>query len=98
MFRRPTHDLTQFQTAMAQNLLTTRVAADSAQALGFSVVGVKAVLDSMRPTMFYKTMLSDKRPGQWQDVYHVPSTVGVLYVKFTNEGVKEFKLLSFKKK
>jgi motility quorum-sensing regulator/GCU-specific mRNA interferase toxin len=34
----------------------------------------------------------------WQDVYHVPSPVGVLYVKFTSDAVTEFLLLSFKEK
>jgi motility quorum-sensing regulator/GCU-specific mRNA interferase toxin len=34
----------------------------------------------------------------WQDVYHVPSAVGVLYVKFTADVVMEFLLLSFKEK
>ena len=34
----------------------------------------------------------------WQDVYHVPSIAGVLYVKFRNDAVTEFKLLSFKEK
>ena len=34
----------------------------------------------------------------WQDVYHVPSRVGVLYVKFTADVITEFLLLSFKEK
>jgi motility quorum-sensing regulator/GCU-specific mRNA interferase toxin len=36
--------------------------------------------------------------GVWQDVYHVPSPAGVLYVKFTADLVTEFLLLSFKEK
>ena len=36
--------------------------------------------------------------GYGQDVYHVPSPVGVLYVKFTADVVAEFLLLSFKEK
>ncbi|SHF41528.1 type II toxin-antitoxin system MqsR family toxin [Acidocella aminolytica] len=35
---------------------------------------------------------------QWQDVYHVPSAAGELYVKFTVDVVIEFLLLSFKEK
>jgi motility quorum-sensing regulator/GCU-specific mRNA interferase toxin len=31
-------------------------------------------------------------------VYHVPSPVGLLYVKFTADAVTEFLLLSFKAK
>jgi motility quorum-sensing regulator/GCU-specific mRNA interferase toxin len=34
----------------------------------------------------------------WQDVYHVPSEAGTLYVKFTANAVTEFWLLSFKRK
>jgi motility quorum-sensing regulator/GCU-specific mRNA interferase toxin len=43
-------------------------------------------------------MRSEQRPDQWQDVYHVPSAAGLLYVKFTDEGLKDFKLLFFKQK
>jgi motility quorum-sensing regulator/GCU-specific mRNA interferase toxin len=34
----------------------------------------------------------------WQDVYHVPSPVGVLYDKITADAVTAFLLLSFKEK
>jgi len=34
----------------------------------------------------------------WQDVYHVPSPVDLLYVKFTADAITEFLLLSFKEK
>ncbi|MBI5608932.1 MAG: type II toxin-antitoxin system MqsR family toxin [Deltaproteobacteria bacterium] len=98
MLRRPTHELAAFQAAMAARLRATRTAVESAQVLGFSADGIKATLASMRPSMFYKSMPSELRPGQWQDVYHVPSVVGILYVKFTDEGIQEFKLLSFKAK
>lgn len=43
-------------------------------------------------------MASERRPGQMQDVYHVPSRAGLLYVKFTDDGIAEFMLLSFKRK
>ena len=42
------------------------------------------------------TVYADHRP--WQDVYHVPSPLGVLYVKFTVNVITEFLLLSFKGK
>jgi len=32
----------------------------------------------------------------WQDVYHVPSPQGLLYVKFTADALAQFLLLSFK--
>jgi len=36
--------------------------------------------------------------GLWQDLYHVPSPAGMLYVKFTADAITEFLLLSFKEK
>ena len=33
-----------------------------------------------------------------QDVYHVPSPAGILYVKLSGDGLSEFLLLSFKEK
>ncbi len=50
----------------------------------------------MRRSEFYKSMTSfaDHRP--WQDVDHVPSPVGTLYIKFAADTVTEFLLLSFK--
>jgi len=34
----------------------------------------------------------------WQDVYHVPSSLGILYVKFTVDTITDFLLLSFKER
>jgi motility quorum-sensing regulator/GCU-specific mRNA interferase toxin len=34
----------------------------------------------------------------WQDVDHVPSEVGTLYIKFTADAASDFLLLSFKVK
>jgi motility quorum-sensing regulator/GCU-specific mRNA interferase toxin len=47
---------------------------------------------------FYKSMTAHADARLWQDVYHVPSPVGVLYIKFTADAVTEFVLLSFKEK
>jgi motility quorum-sensing regulator/GCU-specific mRNA interferase toxin len=94
----PTHNLDAFKMAMARKLRWTGVAQEGAAALGLDEAAVKATIASMSASMFYKTMESEKRPGQMQDVYHVPSRAGLLYVKFTDEGVQEFKLLSFKRK
>ena len=33
------------------------------------------------------TIISDNDETVWQDVYHVPSPVGVLYVKFTADAI-----------
>lgn len=94
----PTHELASFQNAMKGNLRWTGTARAGADALGFTADDVKATIAAMAPAMFYKTMASEKRPGLMQDVYHVPSRAGLLYVKFTDDGLAEFMLLSFKAK
>ena len=52
----------------------------------------------MQRNHLYKSMTSNIDHRVWQDVYHVPSPAGVLYVKFTADFVTEFLLLSFKEK
>jgi motility quorum-sensing regulator/GCU-specific mRNA interferase toxin len=98
MPQQPTHNLADFQASMQVRLRATRTAVETAQALGFTAAGIKSVVAAMRPAMFYKSMRSEQRPDQWQDVYHVPSAAGLLNVKFTDEGLKDFKLLFFKQK
>ena len=56
------------------------------------------VIQTMRREHFYKSMTSYADYKVWQDVYHVPSTAGVLYVKFTAGMISDFLLLSFKEK
>lgn len=41
-------------------------------------------------------MTSHADDREWQDVCHVPSSIGPLYVKFRSDAVTEFVLLSFK--
>jgi motility quorum-sensing regulator/GCU-specific mRNA interferase toxin len=43
-------------------------------------------------------MTSHHNAREWQDVYHVPSDFGVLYINFRADVVTEFLLLSFKEK
>jgi motility quorum-sensing regulator / GCU-specific mRNA interferase toxin len=52
----------------------------------------------MQREHFYKSMTAYADHRIWQDVYHVPSPAGALYVKFTADVVTEFLLLSFKEK
>lgn len=47
---------------------------------------------------FYKSMTSYADHRIWQDVYHVPYDDMILYVKFTQNVLSEFTLLSFKEK
>jgi motility quorum-sensing regulator / GCU-specific mRNA interferase toxin len=57
-----------------------------------------AIIGSMKRKHFYKSVTSIHNHREWQDVYHIPSELGVLFVKFRSDVVTEFVLLSFKDK
>lgn len=96
--RRPSHDLVAFRARCgdARRLAITTTALRSAADLGFGRVEITAVIRAMKPTHFYKSMTSYRDSRRWQDVYHVPWRQTVLYVKFTDDAVTEFVVLSFK--
>ena len=95
--RKPTYDLDAFKAA-AQEMRVTIVATRTAAALGFGRAEIVATIQTMQRKQFYKSMTSFADHRIWQDVYHVPSPAGTLYVKFTADAVTEFVLLSFKEK
>jgi len=96
--RSPTYDMTAFKAAFDEvdKLSVTGTAVRSAAALGFGRAEIVAAIQTMQRAHFYKSMTSYKDHRIWQDVYHVPSEAGTLYVKFTADVVTEFLLLSFK--
>ncbi len=98
--RKPTYDLTAFKAAFddVDKLHVTGTAVRSAAAIGFGRVEIVAAIQTMQRAHFYKSMTSHGDHRVWQDVYHVPSEAGTLYVKFTADAVTEFLLLSFKEK
>lgn len=98
--RRPTHDLAAFKAAFADDrgATITSTAIRTAAALGFGRAEIRATIDTMQRRHFYKSMTSYADHTNWQDVYHVPSDAGLLYVKFTRDAVTAFVLLSFKEK
>ena len=98
--RKPHYDLLAFKSAFSEEgkLHVTGVAARSAAALGFRRAEIVATIQTMHRRHFYKSMTSFDDHRVWQDVYHVPSAVGVLYIKFREDLVTEFLLLSFKEK
>jgi motility quorum-sensing regulator/GCU-specific mRNA interferase toxin len=95
--RKPTYDLDAFKAAAPQMRITV-VATKTAAALGFARADIVATVQTMRRSHFYKSMTSFGDHRIWQDVYHVPSPLGTLYVKFTADVVTEFVLLSFKER
>ena len=98
--RKPTYDLVAFKKAFAsvERLAVTGTALRSAAALGFGRAEMVMTIETMQRGHFCKSMTANTNPRLWQDVYHVPSQAGVLYVKFTADAVTEFLLLSFKEK
>ena len=98
--RQPTYDLAAFKAAFSrmERLAVTGTALRSATALGFGRAEIVATIQTMQREHFYKSMTAYADHRLWQDVYHVPSAVGVLYVKFAADVLTEFLLLSFKEK
>ncbi len=98
--RKPTYDLDAFKATFnnVERLAVTGTALSSASALGFGRVEIVSTIQTMQRGHFYKSMTAYADSRLWQDVYHVPSPVGLLYVKFTADAITEFLLLSFKEK
>ena len=76
----------------------TTSASKSAAVLGFVRSEIAETIRSMKPSHFYKSMTSYRDHTRWQDVYHVPWDGMVLYVKFTDDVLMEFVVLSFKER
>jgi motility quorum-sensing regulator/GCU-specific mRNA interferase toxin len=70
----------------------------TAYALGFDRTSIVAALQSLERSHFYKSRTSLANFRQWPDVYHLPWGDFVLYVKFTDDAVSEFAVLSFKER
>lgn len=98
--RKPTYDLDAFKAAFnsVERLAVTGTALRSAAALGFGRAEIVTTIQTMRREHFYKSMTAFADHRLWQDVYHVPSPAGTLYVKFTADVITDFLLLSFKEK
>jgi motility quorum-sensing regulator / GCU-specific mRNA interferase toxin len=98
--RKPTYDLDAFKAAFStpERLAVTGTALRSAAALGFGRAEIVGTIQTMHREHFYKSMTAYVDSRLWQDVYHVPSPIGILCVKFTADAITEFLLLSFKEK
>lgn len=98
--RRPTHCLDTFKKAFSEpdSVEVTGSAIRGAMALGLGDFEMNQIVQTMEGQHFCKSMTSHANHKVWQDVYHVPSEFGELYIKFTEGEVTEFKLLSFKEK
>lgn len=98
--RKPHHDLKAVKAAFSspEALRITRTALHDAMALGCNNAMIVEVIQGTKREHFYKSMTASTDHASWQDVYHVPWTDKVPYVKWTAELVSDFLLLSFKEK
>ena len=97
--RKPSYSLGAIKAAFATTatLRMGTAAQRSAIALGFSTEEIVKTIQCIMPGMFYKSMTTYADHRVWQDVYHVPSMVGVLYVKFQKDAQGHF-VIGFKEK
>ncbi len=91
----PSYSLEEFKHS---DFEITRTANRTAQELGFYEKDIRKIVSTMELKHFYKSMTSYADHRIWQDVYHVPCGNMILYVKFTQNIISEFTLLSFKEK
>ena len=91
----PHYDLEEFKKS---DFKITITAQNTAMDLGFDEIDIRKIVSTMEREHFYNSMTSYANHKIWQDVYHVPCGNLILYVKFTQNVISEFTLLSFKEK
>lgn len=98
--RKPSYDLARIKAVFSsvQALAMTNVALRDATRLGFDRRAVVDIVQRMDRGMFVKSMTTYVDHRKWQDVYHVPIDDMTLYVKFQDDAVTEFFVVSFKEK
>ena len=98
--RKPSFDLARFIAVCGDplRLAITGGALQTATEIGFGRTEITQTVRAMKAMHFQKSMTSYADHRRWQDVYHVPFDGLVLYVKFTDDAVTEFTLLSFKER
>ena len=92
---KPTYNLDDFKKS---DFEITKTAQKSAEDLGFKLKDIDDVISTMKHEHFYKSMTSYANHKIWKDVYHVPCENMILYIKFMQNIISEFTLLSFKEK
>ena len=92
---KPSYSLEEFKHS---DFEITKTAQRTALELEFDEQDIRDIVMTMEPKHFYKSMTSYLNHKIWQDVYHVPYENLILYVKFTQNVISEFTLLSFKEK
>ena len=86
--RRPHYDLGSIRAAFTTPtaLRITKTSLTTAEGLGLTLEDIVALIQCMTREHFYKSMTSIGDHRIWQDVYHVPYGVLLLYVKLTTDA------------
>jgi motility quorum-sensing regulator / GCU-specific mRNA interferase toxin len=97
--RRPHYDLASIRAVFTTPaaLRITKTSLTTAEALGLTLDDIVTLIRSMTREHFYKSMTSIGDHRIWQDVYHVPCGLLVLYVKLTTDA-EGFLVISLKEK
>lgn len=98
--RVPHHSLSAVQARFCDvaSLEITRTATRSAQALGYSLDDVVAVVQALEPQDFVKSETAHNPVNSkvWHDSYRIPCDGLYLYLKFAGETLIDVVLTSFK--
>jgi motility quorum-sensing regulator/GCU-specific mRNA interferase toxin len=78
----------------AGKIRSTFSALAGAAALGFDFEGMVAVVESLAPKDFYKSMTTYADHKVWQDVYRPTTNAGEVYLKLT--VIEDVLIVSFK--
>ena len=78
----------------AGKVRSTYSALGGAAAMGFDFAGIVAVVMSLKPKDFYKSMTTHGDHRIWQDVYRPKTDAGEVYLKLT--VVDDVLIVSFK--
>ena len=91
------YHLADVQNLVAQGRfhLTTTARLDALN-LGFDHEDVRACIQELRDSHFYKSMPADKAPGLWQDVYKITFEGIRIYLKLQITGSRTAVAISFK--
>ena len=96
-----TYHLAEFVELFASDLrFVTKKASRGAYDVGFGPDDIADVIrHELKPSCFYKTMVAEKIPGLWQDVYKVRYRGVPLYIKLQIASIgskRHAVLISFK--
>lgn len=85
------------ESVKTQEYEITNLALKGTESLGMDRDDIDALLSSIQPKHFYKSM-SPQNKNLWQDVYHVPYMDKVIYLKLSTGIRHPFCIVQLKEK